>query len=332
MNTWLSHLQYDPLPSLLGSDSVALTLAVRRDLLGEQTASPQTLWDLKDVRRLLSRQEPDGSWRYPGGGKERQRSVEDYTQLETYRSLGVLVEKYGATRELPEMESAAEFLFSRQTDAGDFRGIYGNQYTPNYSAAILELLVKAGYDEDERILRSFAWLLSMRQADGGWALPVSTVGARWDVATLGGPTLEPDCAKPFSHMVTGVVLRPFAAHPVYRKSPDAGAAGRLLASRLFKRDSYPGRNTPEFWMKFCYPFWFTDLLSALDSLSWLGFGPQDENIRRGLEWLAEKQQPDGGWRLYLLHTGKDPYAHLWVGLAICRVFKRMFVYSSGFQA
>ena len=47
-----------------------------------------------------------------------------------------------------ELEKAAEFLFQRQTTEGDFRGIYGTQYSPNYSAAIMELLIKSGYSDD----------------------------------------------------------------------------------------------------------------------------------------------------------------------------------------
>jgi len=37
-------------------------------------------------------------------------------------------------------------------------------------------------------------------------------------------TLQPDKTKPFSHLVTGVVLRAFAAHPMYRQLDEAKAA------------------------------------------------------------------------------------------------------------
>jgi hypothetical protein len=36
------------------------------------------------------------------------------------------------------------------------------QYTPNYSAAIMELLIKAGYSTDVRTEKGFQWLLSIR--------------------------------------------------------------------------------------------------------------------------------------------------------------------------
>ena len=85
----------------------------------------------------------NGAWQYPGGGIAGHRASEDYDQLETFRNLGILVEKYGFDRRHPAIQAAAEYLFSKQTTEGDLRGIYGNQYSPNYSAAMMELLIKA---------------------------------------------------------------------------------------------------------------------------------------------------------------------------------------------
>jgi len=56
------------------------------------------------------------------------RSQENYDQLETFRQLGTLVDKFGYTRDHQAVERAAGFLFSFQTEQGDFQGIYGNQY------------------------------------------------------------------------------------------------------------------------------------------------------------------------------------------------------------
>jgi hypothetical protein len=64
-----------------------------------------------------------------------------------------------------------------------------------------------------------------------------------------------------------VVLRAFAAHPAYRRSREAQTAGTGLSSRLFAANTYPDRLAPSYWTMFSYPFWFTDLLSALPKLS-----------------------------------------------------------------
>ena len=293
---------------------------VRGSLLEERVGPVSRLWELPAATKILRRQREDGSWKYPGGN-EKVRSREDYDQLETYRMIGLLVEKYGFDRKHDAMARAAESLFSFQTAEGDFRGIYGNQYTPNYSAGIMELLIKAGYAKDPRIAAGFDWLLSIRQDDGGWAIPLRTRGRKLDVFAMRTAPVEPDTARPFSWLATGVVLRAFAAHPRYHRSRDAKQAGELLLSRFFLKDNYPDRGSPDYWLKFAFPFWFADLLSALDSLSRLGFSRDRPGIARALAWFEENQQPDGLWDLKLLKTG-DKELRIWLALAVCRVFKR----------
>ncbi len=143
---WRTSFKVDPIPTLLASDNAALASLVRRDLVGEEAQPLELLWQMPQVERLLRKQRSNGAWKYPGGGKV--RSQEDYDQLETFRTLGHLIEQYGLNRHHPAIRQAADFIFSHQTSEGDFRGIYGNQYSPNYSAAIMELLVKAGYEND----------------------------------------------------------------------------------------------------------------------------------------------------------------------------------------
>jgi hypothetical protein len=172
------------------------------------------------------------------------------------------------------------------------------------------------------VRRAFAWLLGVRQDDGGWAIPMLTRRGRWDQPSLSLPALAPDRSKPSSHMVTGVVLRAFAAHPRYRRSAAARQAARLLAGRLFARDKYPGRDAVSFWTGFGFPFWFTDLLSALDSLTLIGVGPAHPKVAEALDWFVRAQRPDGTWRLHATR-GSDPNTALWISLAICRVFRRL---------
>ncbi len=321
-DSWLSRLEMDPIPSLLSSGNDAIEYFTRRDLLGEKVPPLETLWRLPQAERMLRRQREDGSWKYPGGNKK-VRSQEDYDQLETYRMLGELVEKYGFDDRSQAIRTAAEFIFGFQTEEGDFRGIYGSQYTPNYSAGIMELLIKSGYGEDPRIEKGFEWLLSIRQDDGGWTIPIRTRGLKLDAINVArADTVEPDRSKPFSHLATGVVLRAFAAHPRYRKSKEARAAGELLASRLFKRDAYPDRSTPDYWTRVAFPFWFTDIVSALDSLSLLGFTAEDPRINDALHELKERQSEDGLFDLKLLKI-RDKALKFWICLAICRILKRL---------
>ncbi|MFC2159609.1 prenyltransferase/squalene oxidase repeat-containing protein, partial [Actinomycetota bacterium] len=294
----------------------------KKDLLKHDPGDIHDVWRLKEAQSFVRNQKEGGWWKYPGKGED-ERFPEDYIQIETYRILGFLIEKYGFDYRSQVIKKAAEFLFRCQKTEGDFRGIYGNQYSPNYSSAILELLIRAGYHKDKRVLRGLDWLLSMRQEDGGWAIPFRTINNRRYTEIVGGDTLKTDRSKPFSHFVTGVVLRSFAAHPDYRNKKEILNAGKLLISRMFEKDKYPDRNTPDFWEKFSYPFWQTDLLSTLDSVSSMGFSTKIPKIKKAIEWIIARQQNDGLWRLKLLKTRYRDQVY-WITLAICRVFKKFY--------
>jgi len=312
----MKQLRCDPIGSFLAADDAALRSMARRELLGETTPGISVA-ELPGVRRAVARQQPDGRWKYPGGNPQI-RSRAGYDQLETYRQLGVLVCKFGLDRHHPAVAAAAGFLSSCQTEAGDYRGIYGHQYTPNYSAAITELLIHAGYEHSAQVETTMRWLLGMRQDDGGWAIPARTLGMSLNVMLSARETFEPDRSRPASHLITGIVLRALAAHPGWRHSAGTRRAAGLLKSRFFRRDVYPDRAAPSNWLIFSYPFWWTDLLSAVDSLARIGFRPGDADIARGVAWFLENQEPGGLW-----NTGrnrpKGPHSDVWVGFAICRM-------------
>lgn len=321
MESWQKELKMDPVPNLLSLENEAIKYFTKHDILDKKVESIETLWKLRNAEKILRKQQSDGSWEYPGGNKHI-RSQENYDQIETYRNLRDLVEKYGFTRKHEAIQKAAEFLFNFQTEEGDFRGIYGTQYTTTYSGAIMELLIKAGYDNDPHILKGFDWLLSIKQDDGGWAIPLRTAGKKLDA--LNGPELiQPVKSKPFSHLVTGMVLRAFAAHPIYRKSESAKKAGELLISRFFKSDKYSDRRGKDFWEKVSYPFWFTDIISSLDSLSFIGFTRDNSQIAEALKWLKSRQTEDGLFNVKIVR-GADKDLPYWICLAICRLFKRYY--------
>jgi hypothetical protein len=323
MDRWTREIRYNPLSPLLESGNKAISLFAHRDLLGEPF-SVEDLWQTPESQKILRKQKSDGSWEYPGGNRNI-RTRENYNQLETYRNLAILVEEFGFSKKHPAIQRTAEYLFTFQTEEGDFRGIYGNQYSPNYSAGITELLIKAGYENDSRVEKVFTWLLSIRQKDGGWAIPLRTQNYKLDAIAVHSKTIEPDKSRPFSHMVTGVVLRAFAAHSTYRRSKEAQQAGRLLISNLFRKDYYPDRAAPNFWLGFTFPFWFTDLISALDSISLLGFSRTEPQIDRALKWFIKNQHKNGLWELRILKGQNKDVLQLWLALAICRMFKRFYI-------
>jgi len=321
---WHKHLQYDAVDALLQSGNPFIATAAKHDLL-DQVVHTKDLWTLPAPQRILNKQQPDGSWQYPGAAvRTHIRSQENYDQIETYRNLGQLIELYGFTREHPAIEKAAGWLWSFQSAEGDIRGIYGDQYTPNYSAGITELLIKAGYKNDAHVRRVLDWLLSVMQNGGGWAIPIRTHGYKLDAIAMHNKVVKPDLSRPASWMVTGVVLRAFAVCPAYHNHPDVLRSRDLLLNSLFKKDRYPDRGSAEYWLRFTFPFWFTDLVSALDSLSLLGCTENDEQLLLGLDWLEQAQRPNGLWQLKILKGKSTDQLDVWLSLAICRIFKRIY--------
>jgi hypothetical protein len=332
MDRWRKQFKFDPIPPLLSSGDEALQYFIRRDLLGEPVGPVQCLWELPAAQKILRRQQANGSWPNP---RQDNHPAINGPLIETWRQSRFLVEQYGFTRESPSAAKAAEFLFSCQTEEGDIRGILANQYTTYYMGAIMALLIQAGYGDDPRIARGFRWLLSMRQDDGAWSVPMITYkldrATQYRLSSEYAEPLQPDRFKPFSHNATGMILRAFAVHPEYRHAPEARAAAELLKSRFFQPDAYTSYQAASYWVRFEYPFWWNNLVAALDSLSLIGLSKDDEQMGQALGWLVDHQEENGLWRASYVQeqerlsaAAKAREVKAWIGLAICRIFKRLY--------
>ncbi|MBN1797694.1 MAG: terpene cyclase/mutase family protein [Spirochaetales bacterium] len=331
--TWLNQFTYNPLEPLLQSDDYALNYFAQRDLMRKQVEPIDTIWQLTEVQKLFKKQQSDGSFKSTNQNQYKYPDV-NYSLIETWKQFRFLIQKYEFTNKVPAVEKAAEYLFSCQTDEGDFRGFLAGQYAMYYSGAIMGLLIQAGYQNDPRIEKGFQWLLKMRQDDGGWVgAPFQTLFLPRKklyklVSEVTEPLQEHDRTKPSSPHWTGMVIRAFAAHPEYSKSEAARHAAHLLKSKFFQKDFYTSYQHPDNWVNFNFPFWWNNLVSALDSLWRLDFAKDDKDIKRGLDWLLEHQQPSGLWKnsYSAIHkatvTEKAKQVQLWISLAICRIFKR----------
>ncbi len=336
MRNWLAQLRHDPLPALLASGDAAVVFWARKDLLSERVPETKALWDLPAAAKILKKQDPSGRWISRSPGKKKAPAV-NYDLFETFKQLARLTGEFGFDRRHFALAAAAEYVFSCQTVEGDIRGILGNQYAPYYTGLILSHLIAGGYAGDARVARGLHWLLSMRQDDGGWLIGSPGCLGQYtkeerlaltsqDVATR----RDFDRARSFHHTGTGMVLRAFALHPRWRHRQEALAAARLLASRFFQKDSSSSYQDPDNWVRFKYPFFWTDLVSALDSVSLIGIPREDANVQRALRWLIEHQLDSGLWRhsYSTIHKASENVGteetRLWVTLAICRIFRRYF--------
>jgi hypothetical protein len=324
---WRTRLATETVPALLVAPNQAIGYFARRDLLDERPGPVVFTWGLPEPQKLLLRQRRDGFWE-KAGKKTGIYPPYHYRLVETFKHFRVLVERYEFDKNHPSVKKAAEFLFSCQTEEGDIRGFIGNQYATYYTGYVLALLIRAGYEDDPRVEKAMQWLLSMRQDDGGWTAPILT--HKWDRETgykLTSQYVEPimpDRTRPFSHNWTDMVLRAFAAHSKYRESKEAKAVGDLLKSSFFKPDAYTSYHSAKYWTRFL--FWWPNLLTALESLTYLGFKADDLDIKKGLDWFIENQRPDGLWKLESEKeiSPRDKDERLWLGLRVCRMLKRYY--------
>jgi len=315
---WIDKLKYDPFQIFSEANNPVINYFVKTDLLGQHVSAPDVLWHLPEVKRIIKQQRGDGAWQYKGN-RPGDAHGENYELLETWRKMSLLINCYAMDKSHPALRAGAEFIFSCQTEEGDIRGILSNQYIPYYMGVILETLIKAGYEQDKRTLRAFDWLSSMRQEDGGWIIPMNMFKMHKYKELCQGEPIPPDKTLRFSHLATGMVLRGYAVHPELRKSQPATIAARLIKSRLFERDTFSSRQAKKYWFKFRYPFWWTELVSVLDSLKYFGFSISDQKITEGIQWLIDQQEENGGWKS--AYEQKNQPVNLWVSLAICRVLK-----------
>ncbi|MFC2169311.1 prenyltransferase/squalene oxidase repeat-containing protein [Acidobacteriota bacterium] len=274
--------------------------------------------------RTIESQSPNGGWckkNYEGPP----HWEKTFYIVETLRNAFSLY-NYGCNLEIKEIQKLVKFLFSTQTEEGDFRGAYLNEYAPTYHALTLEILCLYGLNDDERTKKGFHWITKNRQNDGGWVIPYRTgdkeqFKKRYNFeAQLKLKPLKADKSQPYSHLVTGMVLRAFAASPTWRQSKEAVKAGDLLTNRFFKADKYEDRRLSSLWEEITYPFWATDILSSLDSLSKIDYDVENERVQKALTWLLKKQNQKGSWQAgFKKSTLED---HLWVTLSVLRVLKR----------
>jgi hypothetical protein len=327
-NDLQKQFHFDAINGLLAMKNEAITYFVQRNFLCKRVEPIQSIWQLKEVKTLLQKQQDDGSWNNPGK-KIHQYPSHHYPLLETWKRFRILVNQYQFNKQQIPIKKAAEFLFSCQTDTGDFRGMIGDQYVTYYTGAFLAALIRSGYSADDRIEKGFKWLLSMRQNDGGWTIPILTHSfdrkTSYYLTSAPCDPVEPDKNKPFSHNWTDMVLRAFAAHPRYRKSKEALAAALLLKSRFFKKDVYHSYESKHNWTRFA--FWWPNILTSLESLALMGFSKNDPDIKRGLQWFIDNQQQDGLWLVNYWPGKKQQDSRKitiqkgWISLRVCNLFK-----------
>lgn len=278
---WLALLSADPIPWLLEPENPAIRYWTLIDLLNMPGDAPDVqsaraeIASHPPVAGVLATQKRDGYW-----------VKRDYYLPKhhgTFWTLSVLAD-VGLTAGNEQIRRACEFMFAFQREHGPFcrrRRVAGQGIVwdtapgPCTHARIVRFLIQFGYGQDPRIRAAIDWLLEVQRDDGMWHC---------------GQSERPGCLRATHDVLRVAALDPTsAAHPAVARGA-AAVCDLLMAPRM---DRY---HVGIPWTVLAYPYFDYSLISALDALARLGYGP-DDKIAAALEYLLSRQGSDGAWRL-----------------------------------
>ncbi|MFC4078390.1 prenyltransferase/squalene oxidase repeat-containing protein [Salinithrix halophila] len=130
------------------------------------------------------------------------------------------------------------------------------------------------------------WLLSMQNRDGGWPAFEKNTDKKWPLKLLQQDT-APAWTDPSSNDLTGRVLYFLGRVARFDLScPAVGKAVGFLTQSQEKDGSWFGR-----WgVTYLYGTW-----AALTGMAAVGIGSAYPPVARGMKWLLDVQNEDGGW-------------------------------------
>lgn len=319
-------LKFNPLEYLGQKQYEPIRYFMERDVLGEAVSDTTALWNDPLAQKILAEKKPDGSWPDPDRIKHL-TSTANHVLISSYRKLAVLTGFFEYNRSHPQIDPAAQFILSHQTELGDIRGPYGNQYCPDYMGAMLEILNKLGYGDSPQVKHAMKWLADNQLNDGGWAVPMYIKGgenADYEALMRQGTITMPLSDTKSSHNVTAMVFRALISHPLYKSSEVTKKAANFLVESLLKPDSYANRQSADYWTQFSFPYYWCDLISVLDSLSTLKLDPSPEQIQKALNYFRESQMEDGSWGFMIVTDEPLPSLKDWLTLKVATIFKRFY--------
>lgn len=193
---------------------------------------------------------------------------------------------------------------------------------PQYNGFALRNLLQFEMEEDPRTKRLTRWLLSTQRHDGGWNIPYiqdvrylpayrhMKASAFWDLIEGDErPPYDPSeyDSVPSCIWTTMMVVRAFSWNVDLSSSKAAKRGAEFFLDRFFKRNHHTSfYHSEKNWTMLKYPTSQGSGLTALDILTYMGYGPDDERMRKPIEWLLKCRSRDGFWhRSQRPHPEKD---------------------------
>ncbi|MFB0533707.1 MAG: nitrogen fixation protein NifH [Anaerolineae bacterium] len=282
MADWMSLLETDPIPWLLGEDNPSVRYFTLTDLLepplsnAEVRQAKAAIMASEPVQKILDAQYPDGYWVKPGIGYSPKYRATVWQVI--------FLADLGATR-TAQIEKACEQVFehAQRTDGAFIANKRERGAVICLNGNLLRSLLWFGYGDDPRVQRGLAWLAARVSGDEGFGCHYNgRLPCAWGAVK---------------------VLSAFAALPEGERPPAVQEAiGRgvefLLSYDLVKAD-YPGGHggVSPLWFQFGFPLTYvSNILEALLVLTRLGRG-RHPRLAGAIEFMLAKQDQEGYWPL-----------------------------------
>jgi hypothetical protein len=317
---WTGALKADPTEWLLSEGQPWVVYRTLVDILDRDEADPnvgaakESILQAEPVMRILAEQREDGGWEgdYLCYSCSSQHQGDTMSLLSVFADFGLKVGDDGVAR-------ACEFALRFQTDSGDFHVTTDDQKTfVCLSADTVRSLAALGLAADERVERSYQYLVDTQRLDGGWIHSKSAQrGQRREHI--------PSC--PFA---TLNALWALAEHPELRDSQVARDAAEVVLRHREERSRPYGWGIGSQWPRLKYPHSWYGLLKYADVLSRFSFLNGDPRFEKVIDLLLAKQDEEGRWQAESIYKywkdfdfGQKRSPSPWITLLALRVVRRV---------
>lgn len=322
VNYWL-------LKDVLGKD--------REDLILQATLDECARYPPK--LSLLRKLRSDGTWPIPKDKKFAEDTGPGPPIGDTYRTMLFNLQTLGdyatGVNEGNVSASLARIL-GWQTKEGYIPGPWTDAFPiPHFNGHAVHCMHVFGLGDDRRVRKLVSWLLENQRHDGGWNIPYemdvhylpeyramriydfrefikASDKSMFDLRSF---TNVPSCIWSTMLVVWGL-----AENGRLVRSREVRRGAEFLLDRFFKRNPHPNFFLSEsHWTRLKYPIRFGSGLLALDILTRMGYGQDDQRMEKPIRWLLGARGADGLWA----QTGRpNATSDQWISLLALRSLDR----------
>jgi hypothetical protein len=272
---------------LLGAEQPSMRYRTLVEVLGKEEQEPQVRAARKEIVRhgwaaeILSRRRRAGGWGDMGSQYRPKYLSTNWMML--------VLSDLGLRRSDPEIAELCEFWM--KGFAAKDGGLGGNSKgTPHYCVAANQAraLIRFGYTDDPRVVRTLERLANTAHPRGGWS-----------------------CWGSGRNLDSWEAMSAFAVYPRNRCTEAMRTCVERGAEFFLQRELHRQGSRYAPWFRFHYPVhYYYDLLVGLDFMTRLGYG-RDPRMKYATNFLRTRRRVDGRWNLDAVHPDLQGPAAKW---------------------